>query len=64
MEETSLARVVVASVVEVVSGVQLRRGKPCFLGLPLPRLEPDVRLTITDLYNIYEIENIRHMLTK
>ena len=40
------------------------RDRPCFLGLPLPRPEPGVRLVISDLYNIYKIENIRYVLTR
>ena len=49
---------------EVVGGAQVRGGRPCFLGLPLPRLEPGVHPAISDLYNIYKIENIRHVLNK
>ena len=63
-EQPSLAGVVDAGTVEVVSGARVQWGRPCFLSLPLPRLEPGVRPAITDLYNIYKIKNIRHKLTK
>ena len=51
-----------ADAVEVVGGVQVQGGRPCFLGLPLPHSKPGVRPAITNLYNIY-IKN-RHILTK
>ena len=44
--------VVDASAVEVVDETQVQRGRPCFLGLPLPRSEPDPHLTVSDLYNM------------
>ena len=51
--------VVDAGIVEVVGGVRVRGGRPCFLGLPLPRPELCVHPAISDLYIIYKIENIR-----
>ena len=41
-----------AGAVEVVGGVRVRGGRPCFLGLSLPRPELGVRPTMTNLYNI------------
>ena len=43
------------NVVEVVGGAYVWAGKPRFLGLLLPRLEPNPRLAIDDLYNIWAI---------
>ena len=56
--------VVDADIVDVVGGVGVRKGRSCFLDLPLPHPELGPHPTISDLYNIYKIENIRHILTK
>ena len=56
--------VVDAGAMEVVGGARARGCKSCFLGLPLHSPAPDVCLAINDLYNIYKIENARHVLTK
>ena len=56
--------VVDTGVVEVVGGARVRGGRPCFPSLSLPHLELGIRPAISDLYNIYKIENIRYMLTK
>ena len=61
MEEASLAGVVDVGVVEVVGRTRVRGDRSCFLGLPLTRLELSVCPAIIYLYNIYKIENIRHM---
>ena len=42
MEEPP-AGVVDVGAVEVVGGVQVRGDRPCFLNLPVPRPDPDVR---------------------
>ena len=46
------AGVVDASAVEVVDGVWVRGGRPCFLGLPIPHLDLGVYPAIANLYNI------------
>ena len=64
MKESSLIEVVDVGAVEVVGETRLQGGRLCFFGLLLPHPELGVRFAITDLYNIYKIENIRHTLTK
>ena len=57
MKEASLTGVVDAGTVEEVGGALV-------LDLPLPYPKPSIYPAIIDLYNIYKIKNIRHMLTK
>ena len=64
MEVEVVVGVVNASAVEVVGGAQVLEGRPCFLDLPLPRLEPGPHPAISNMYNMYKIENVIHMLIK
>ena len=45
----AMVKVVETGAMEVVGGVRVRGGRPCFFGLPLPCLKPDdPRPTIND----------------
>ena len=54
MEVVAVVGVVDTGAVEAVGGAQVRRGRPCFLGLPLPRLKSGARPAISNLYNMYK----------
>ena len=52
MEVLAVVGVVDAGRIKVVVGAQVRKGRPCFLSLPLPCLELDPYPAISDLYNM------------
>ena len=71
----AMAGVVKVATVEMLGRVQVRGGRPWFLGLPLSHPELDPRPTMNDLYkcqelnynikiDMHKIKNVRDILTK